>query len=304
MKLSEDRLLRILDNAHLSYDKKDIYADCPMCGQHEFGISLVRDNNPFNCFRKKKCGWNGNAYDLLKHLGIDAPTAPVNLAEMTAIKEVEEESLEIWLPVTQYPIGWKRVYSHPYLDSRGFTEQDYHTYEVGVVRFKNDYVYFAVIMNGKLVGYVGRAIRDKIEPKYNNSLTDFGKAIYGFDEVMEGSVVMVGEGAFDKIAIDRKFSRPNHIAIATFGGKFTEEQIELLKIKGVKKMYLMHESDILKTVKKEAMILSKHFDTKICYIPEGSDPDTMTAGEIEHAVDNAKSSIDFHIGYMKNGLQK
>jgi hypothetical protein len=304
MILSEDKLMRILDNAKISYDKKDIYANCPKCGHNEFGISLVRENNPFNCFRKKKCGWEGNGYDLLKFLGIDMPTAPVNLAEMSSIKEKEVDVLEIWLPEIQYPIGWNRVYDHSYLNERGFTPEDYERYEVGVIRLKNNYVYFAVKMNKKLVGYVGRRLYDWVNPKYNNSITDFSKAIYGYDDVKQGSVVIAGEGALDKKAIDKKLRLPNHVGIATFGGKFTDEQIELLKIKDVKILYLMHESDILNKVKKTAVKLAKHFDTKICYTPKDKDPDTMTVQEMESAYQNATSSIGFNLGYMKNGLQK
>lgn len=304
MILSEDKLKRILTNAKTSYDGKDLYAKCPKCGHNEFGISLVRENNPFNCFRKKKCGWEGNAFDLMKYLGIELPTTPVNLAEMSKISEKEEEVLDIWIPEMMYPIGWKRVMDNEYLNVRGFTPEMYERYEVGVMLLQKNYVNFAVHMNHKLVGYVGRAVHDWVIPKYKNSITDFGKSIYGYDDIKQGDTVVVGEGAFDKIAIDMKLRLPNHVGIATFGGKFTNEQIELLKIKDVKKLYLIHESDILDKVKKTAIKLSKHFDTKICYTPKGKDPDTMTIQELEYAYHNAASSIDFNLGYMKNGLQK
>ena len=87
-------------------------------------------------------------------------------------------------------------------------------------------------MNRKLVGYLGRGVHSNVIPKYKNSVTDFSKALYGFDELYHDVVVLV-EGVLDKRAIDRKVGMP---CVATFGAHISVEQIELLKLKGVKKV--------------------------------------------------------------------
>lgn len=299
---TQERLEQLLNNTKVSYNGKNLEADCPICGQHEFAISLVKENNPFNCYRKKKCGWSGNIYDLLNHFGETLPTTPIDISQkMQPIQEKqEEEMLDLWLDTIPYPVGWKRIYTDPYLESRGWDKNVFERYEVGTMLLQRNRVYFAVHMNRKLVGYLGRATVKDMIPKYKNSVTDFRKALYGFDELWGHEVILV-EGVLDKVAVDYKLGFP---CVATFGAHVSDEQIELLKLKGIKKVWLMHEVDVLSEVKKSANRLARHFETKVCYIPNDADPDEVSAEVLRDAVLGAKDPISFSLDYMKNGLQE
>ena len=69
MKFSREQLEKLLDKTELDRKGENLKAICPWCGKHEFGISILLEGNPFQCFRGNKCGKRGTIFTLLKHLG-------------------------------------------------------------------------------------------------------------------------------------------------------------------------------------------------------------------------------------------
>ena len=53
MKLTIEQLQELFPGAKLDHRNKNLIAQCPSCGQWEFGIS-IDDNHQFGCYRKKK----------------------------------------------------------------------------------------------------------------------------------------------------------------------------------------------------------------------------------------------------------
>jgi len=326
MKLSQKQLENLLQNAHLDYKGKNLYADCPFCGFHEFGISLS-DNHVFNCFRKKHCGRAGNIYSLLKHLGRSKEF--LSEREIDAFEKLEagldeREELDLTLPEIQPPLLWKRVYEDEYLRKRGFQDYQFEKFEVGRSKFNSGYVTFLVRINGVLVGYIGRSDKSKkwidaynegqriigsklVFLRYNNSTTDFAKTLFGIDEVIEGVTtdVILVEGIFSKTKTDVNLYLDHQDQMkccATFGAKLSDYQIQLLKNKGVKRLWFWFEADVLNKVKDIVSKASLYFDVKVSFLDK-KDPNDINEDEAMELLDNAKNWLDFNTSYIKSNLK-
>ena len=65
--LSYEDLTEILDNVKLDGRKRNAITDCPYCGKsHKFGVSLVKESSPWQCF---SCGERGTAWKLCNYFG-------------------------------------------------------------------------------------------------------------------------------------------------------------------------------------------------------------------------------------------
>ncbi len=300
MKVSHDKIKSLLNNCQYDHGNNNFYADCPKCGHHEFGISLNENNHPFQCFRKKKCGWSGNIYTLLKFLNktIDEErNVDINLDLKPLIKiDKGIQNEEIDIPEIKQPLGFKRIYSNKYLEDRGFSKDDFYKYEVGITDIDYKYIDYIVILirqYGKLVGYIGRYPKSKqyIERynkkaeesglrkilRYNNSESDFSKILYGIDEVNDKteSVILV-EGFFDKKNVDSLMNLDKNDVIkclTTFKGSISDSQISLIKKhKNINTVIIMYDNDIINIIKKNASKLLSFFDN-VKVVPLGdSDP--------------------------------
>ncbi len=324
MKLDRLQLEDLISHTHLSEDGRDLYGICPWCGQDEFGISLVQDNHPYNCFRKKACGESGNIYTLLKYLGkvkevlgdreIDVEG---QLGSLTP-EIVEEESMEP-LPTIEPPILWRRVFEDEYLTERGFTDEQFHKFQVGRSRLQRDYVTFLIEMNHVVTGYISRSVKSKewIDAyneeakkingrsylRYKNSTSDFSRMLFGYDEIIRGKTtdVILVEGIFSKtktdVNLDLDCGKTWIRCVATFGAKISDHQIRLLKDKGVKRVWLWFEADVLGKVKSVAAKLSLLFDSHVSYI-KGLDPGDISQEEAIALLENSMSYVDINQNYL------
>lgn len=320
MKLTEQQIKQLISNTHPSQDGQDLYGTCPQCGEDEFGISLTKDNHPFSCFRKAKCGFEGNIYTLLAYLGKtkDFTTKSVN-DELSSFEEQKHLEVDLSLPQVQLPFGWKRVYDDEYLRTRHFTDEQFHKYKVGRSILKKDYVTVLVEMNGVVVAYLSRSVKskewiDKInekrkinkEPKYrryDNSVSDFSKMLFGYDEIVQGETtdIILVEGWLSKTKTDVNLDLDNGAwlkCVATFGAKVSEHQIELLKRKGIKRVYLWFEGDVIDKIKTIAGRLSSHFEVLVGYLPQGRDPNDFDQVEALGVMGNCVSPVEFSMNYI------
>lgn len=282
---------------------------CPVCGKTggKFGIYIgapTRYKEPFmsHCFR---CGHTTKGLDrLLDLLGRPdlrieekASFAPLEIPDFYRIDEPE---IDDSLSVVEMPEGWKRTYSSPYLDSRGFTADDYVYFPVGTTRGLNfrfdDYVVFPITDEGDTVGYVSRHTwnKDAIDEhnadarrrgryeirRYNNSTeNEFVKLLYNYDAIVEDETdtVVLVEGVFDVIALTRKADLyDNHriVPVACFGKKISQTQIYKLQSKGVKTVVVAFDNDARAGIIKAASQLSEYFDVYVaCLRGEGKDFD-------------------------------
>ncbi len=282
----------------------------------------------FNCYRKKICGKAGNIYSLLKKLGRTKEFLSEH--EVNAFEklhgELREEgtTIDLEMDETRPPLMWRRVYDDPYLRSRGFRDQEFQKYEVGRSKYNKDYVTFLVRRDGKLVGYIGRADKSKewidaynakvknegsklVFLRYDNSTSDFSKTLFGIDEVVEGKTdtVILVEGIFSKIQTDINLELDSYDTIkccATFGAKFSDEQAELLRRKGIKFLYFWFEADVLNKIKPIVARASAHFVVRVSYL-DGFDPADIDAEQALELFDSSRNWLDFNTSYLKINLQ-
>lgn len=321
MKLSIEKLKELLPNSVLDRRGKYLKANCPVCGFESFTIS-TENNHLSGCNRKNKCGVVFNLYTLAKLLG---KTSLLNIeGEVGTVEKLEnklfvkEAEIDLKLPKITMPTGWKRIYQHDYLDSRGFIE--YNRYKVGITnidpRFKNNYVIFCLEEEGEIKGYIGRHIwsKEKIEEenerrkkiglkeilRYINSGTDFSKLLMGYEEIVTGvtKTIICVEGAFDKFNVDKILGLHNQEEIkcnATFKCHISDEQIIKWKLKGVETLILFYDPDVIKQIKEVAVLVDLHFKVLIAFNDQGDDAGDITAQQLAKVINNLKTVSEFSI---------
>lgn len=320
MKLTLEKLLDLLPDFKLDHRGKNLIGPCPMCKYNEFGISL-EDGHKFGCYRKAKCGFNGNIFVLLKYLGKLEEVVQEkfkNLPEkiITAQKFEDFEDLEI--ENVDPPMGWRRVYDLPYLNDRGFTEQDYHDYPVGITkldpRLKNHYTIFLTEQEGGLKGWVARRMQPKEEieamnlvrkvnkqpliKRYLNSFSDFAKMCYGIDGVNESTTTLIiVEGIFDKKNTDKLMQLQHQDAIkcvATYKAAISNEQIALIMKHGpnIRDIILLYDSDVIKSIKHSMSILQQYYSVLVGYHAT-KDPGDMNNDDLCQVLETLQSPIEF-----------
>ncbi|GAB6065072.1 DNA primase [Aquifex pyrophilus] len=135
-------------------------------------------------------------------------------------------------------------------------------------------------MQGRVIGFGGRRIREDKSPKYINSpdseVFKKGKNLFGLYEAKdyikeEGYAVLV-EGYFDVIKL---FSDGIRNVVAPLGTALTEEQAKLLS-KYTKKVYILYDGDEAgrkATRKAISLLLDAGIEVYPVELPEGYDPD-------------------------------
>lgn len=325
MKLTRGQIESLIGDCYLDH-RNNLVAKCPYCGYNEWGISLG-DNHPWNCFRKKACGVTGNIYSLLKKLG--RVRGFLTEREVDVFKKLEldlkdgKTVLNMEMPEIKVPFGWRRVYDDPYLRERGITDAQFQKFEVGRSRWNPGYVTFIVRRDGKIVGHIGRSDKSKewidnynekqksegnksVFLRYDNSVSDFSKTLFGIDEVTEETeIVILVEGLFSKIRTDANFKLDGFPWIkccATFGAKFSDEQAELLKRKGVDSLIFWFEADVLNKIKPIVAKASSQFNVAVGYL-KNVDPGDIGPEEANRILRNGKNWLDFNASYVSIDLK-
>jgi 5S rRNA maturation endonuclease (ribonuclease M5) len=322
MRLTLDELKALVDIKRIDRRGDNAYGLCPSCQHDEFGISL-KDNHVFGCFRKKACSFAGNIYTLLRFLGkqiIDVKPGFEPRSLLQGKLFIDKQELDLTLEDVRVPTGWKRVMSHPYLDSRGFTEREYNKFEVGVTsidsRFK-DMVIFKVPQNGTNKGYIARSIKSKKEierinadykekglphkiKRYRNSdTTDFSRLLLGIEECTENtSTVIIVEGLFDKVNTDRVLKLEGEAikCCASFKCGMSPEQIFLLQATtNIDTVILLYDPDVINEIKKVAWDLEKYFNVFVGFEENGKDPGDMNESDFDTVLEHLKTPSQFSV---------
>jgi hypothetical protein len=193
-----------------------------------------------------------------------------------------------------------RVLSYVY--ARGMVSDDVHAYKLRsaykLFSFTGPFVVFPVLYKGLPVGWQGRRVSGKEEPKYVSS-DNIGNWLWPIDTAFtdlvekEKHVVLV-EGVFDAAGMWR-LGIP---AFCTFGKKISEKQVQLLKDLGVRSLSLMWDADAAVTslqkrlggakglrgeIESAALRLKRNFSVKVVDLsnpPDFPDTDKPDPGEI------------------------
>lgn len=280
---------------------------CVFCGKEKHFYVNV-DTLRFSC---KKCWEEGGVYKLLSQLDklylLECATIEQR-EEISKIRDAEEEAaaeapLEP-LPRWKMPIGYKVCTHNHYLQhDRGLTPAVMKRYGLGettlLSKFRN-YILMPVTTNGVITGYLARYASRKVPDdvlRYRNATgADFAKMLYGYDDIVErGATVILVEGVFDKIAVDRRLGLddvPNLKCCATFGKKISDYQRRMLQEKGVTRVILLYDFDAIKEIKKYAFELDKFFVTNIVFTTK-KDIDECTVEETYEVFERMQRPREF-----------
>lgn len=168
------------------------------------------------------------------------------------------------------PLGFRRIYSHPYLESRGLTYLDFCNNVIGITNLESKYKDFVIFLidpttDLKLCkGFVARNTNKFSDKRYRNSSNaDFDRLLYGFSNIdnTTNTLILV-EGIFDKISVDHFLQENNDDTIkccATFGKKITELQLQKLISTNVSNIILIYDQDAIEQLKTYGLRLRQYF---------------------------------------------
>jgi DNA primase len=178
-------------------------------------------------------------------------------------------------------------------------------------RFRHRIIFPIFNLSGKVVGFGGRVLDDKDEPKYLNSpetpIYQKGKILYGLnftkDEIRKkGSAVLV-EGYVDLISL---YQADIKNVVASSGTAFTQDQARLLS-RYAEKVYLLFDADTAgqsATFRSVDLLFSEGVEVFVVSLPKGEDPDSFVnkfgQKELAQKIDQADTFIDF----KRNSLPK
>ncbi len=343
MKLTDDFIKQHLLSPVYSNGKGTHYiCKCPFCKKEDH-LYLQRSTSRTNSrgenisymWECKRCGENGRIRKLFNALG---KLHLINFGKDTKIEErlnlIEKYkkksiSIELDVPDKNPPLGYKRVYENHYLNSRGFTNEQYEMYNVGTTKFGSeykDYVVALITENGICKGYVGRCTYSNKQldeyndclkesgikqrkPRYKNSSnTEFGKLLMGIDEITEQTeVVVIVEGFFDKANVDkllRTYESDTIKVVCSFGKKISIEQITKLAQKGlaIEDILLLYDPDAVEESKRYAFQLSQYFTKVKIGFTKDKDPGDLTYEELDRILDNLEEPLVFSMNKVQKKI--
>lgn len=232
--------------------------DCPYCKRNKLGLLFIEGGLFFHCLRAT-CAERGSFRKLANKLGLTDFTEESTL-QAAPVKKLAYEPL--------MPLFFKRIFSHPYLDKRGFSF--YKRYEVGTSFELPGYVVFLIKIGQDFRGWIARdAMGGKLRYK-NSKHTKFGELLFGISEVRRGDTVYLVEGIFDKFNFDKH--RNTHktkgiSSVATFGARLTSGQLTLLLEKNPKEVIVAYDNDAQEKAKGIVHKLYSYFDKVGLCIP-------------------------------------
>lgn len=325
---------KALEITALSLDKISpkgwMYGRCPFCNDPtKFGMKFNHDRSTyknhlsFNCFRGS-CQEKGTEYNLFKHFNLlhllKERESNVVESPLEAISLENIASVDIEVPEISLPVGWERVYDHPYLRNRGWGDEDFENHCVGITtvisRWK-DYLIFPVYEDQIPKGYVMRSVwKDEDREKYNAHVKDhnrtalesdkltyhfkylnssgtfFEKLLYGIDQLPDTvTTAIIVEGIFDFFNVSSQLSLMTSQTIrclSSFGKKISTAQMIKMKEKGIQNVILLYDPDAIDASKQYLFELTKHFNVRGA-IHLQKDPGEMNRKELIEVIENSKT---------------
>lgn len=253
--------------------------NCIFCIDHANHLGINLKSKVYTCF---KCGEKGNAIKLIQEIdGIPTSQALQIIKEYVGgiytPREKQYQS-KVKLPVNilkEFPKEHKdfligRKYEPDYVIRK------YNLMATGFIGEFNNRIIIPVFHNNRMLSYVGRDITGKSKIPYKNSpdtksIKDPKHCLYNLDSVHDTAIVV--EGIFDAWRIGDG-------AVATFGTKYTHEQ--LLYLKNIKRVFVLYDADATSLAYRLAHDLSAIVkEANVIELDEG-DPDNMSENDVKH----------------------
>lgn len=285
MKTEDFDILKYLDSRSIPYSYSGnnvssgwIGINCQFCLDHSNHLGINLRSKAFSCF---KCAEKGNAVKLVCAIdGCSVPTALSTMKEFGDGTFVPRE--KHYQSKVKFPMGTTKMFSGAaisFLESRRYDAEavitKYDLYLTGPLSDYKHRIIIPVFVNNRIVSFTGRDITGQSGSKYRNSseqysIRDVKQCLYNMDHVYRNRAVVV-EGIFDAWRIGDG-------AVATFGTKYTREQLRLLK--GLKQVFVLYDSDAYSIAEKLAYDLTAFVpQVEILKLSEG-DPDNLTDDDV------------------------
>jgi DNA primase len=307
--------------------------ECPACGGSQHKVFLSVETGLGNCFHGS-CGKTFNLWTFAAALtGFDKRQTAQMFDEIASMsgwkpkkKKVEPAPVfdgELKFPVS-VPVN-KTTGSISYLDTRGISIEECVSFQLricrdGVFNYKDEdgadkkstfsgrIIIPIFDLSGKLVTFQGRDYTGMAERKYlfPPRLPSTARFLYNgqraFAEKWEH--VVMGEGAFDVIAIQKAIDIAGDImnagAIGSFGKKLTLDatlgqntqlnDLIALKANGTKRITILWDGEkgALHSAAVAAHKLKSYgFEMYIGFLPQGCDPAEVDTAAVQHAIRRA-----------------
>lgn len=171
-------------------------------------------------------------------------------------------------------------------------------------RFRNRITFPIFNLSGKIVGFGGRVLDDKDEPKYLNSpetpIYQKGKILYGLnlskDEIRQKESAILVEGYVDLISL---YQAGIKNVVASSGTAFTQTQARLLS-RYAEKVYLFFDADTAgqsATFRSVDLLFSEGIEVFVVSLKQGEDPDSFLrkfgVEAVREKIQKARPLIDF-----------
>lgn len=310
---------------------------CTKCGNEDGSrLSFIFDeHSSASSFRCVKCGfscrlekylWLIHKSEYITKYRDLKPEIILNKKELFTTKNLIDLNP---LPKVLLPVLFKRIKYSDYLYKRGLSLQIYKYWIIGktdIIKHLKDYVIFVITENNIPVGWVGRCCKSKDEiQKYNDTHkyqilrwtnsknTDFGKIVFGLDEITENTKkIIIVEGISSKLNVDSKYKTWNQEEIkcvCTFGKKISETQIAKIFNKAIslEEIILFYDvSDAIVEEKKASFNILKECNINVFVTyhnfknEDGSykDAGDMSKEELDWTLKNTKNIFDFYYNIL------
>ncbi len=182
-------------------------------------------------------------------------------------------------------------------------------------RFRNRIVFPIFNLSGKVVGFGGRVLNEKDEPKYLNSpespIYQKGKILYGLnfskDEIRKNASAVLVEGYVDLLSL---YQAGIKNVVASSGTAFTADQARLLS-RYAEGVYLLFDADTAgqsATFRSVDLLFSEGVEVFVVSLPKGEDPDSFVkkfgAEEVGKRIEQAQTFIDFKRGSLPKDFEE
>jgi len=296
----ESQILELLEKLSISIESQTSQEFNLFCPFHKNRNSpafyINRKTGLWQCFNPS-CGKKGNFRQLYKALtgkpyGKDIKLDPIALKkeiEKGFFKKEHTEDLDI----VDIEIDFSKeedVVLLQGITNRGITLETLEYFEVGFSRVKERIVIPVRDQSYKLVGYIGRAIREDQEPRYLYN-RGFRRADYLFNlqNAKSFNSCIITEGSVDAMAIHQS-GYPN--VVSTLGAQVTSSQVKMMK-RYFDSIIIFSDNDEAGEAMKCAIIdLCRG---KEIYTVENStglkDPGEMNKQQIQNIIENKKLTI-------------
>ncbi|MFA5396361.1 MAG: hypothetical protein WC346_10175 [Methanogenium sp.] len=285
MKSSDFDIIRYLQdrNVVITYSGKNVSRgwigiNCIFCIDPSNHLGINLQSKAFSCH---KCAEKGNAIQFIQAMDGVSTSVAISImkqyeggAFVPAEKHYQEK--------VKMPIGASKKFHENhlrYLEYRRFNPdrviKEYDLFATGPIGDYKHRIIIPVKFNNRLISFVGRDITGQAQIPYKNSsenysIKDVKQSLYNMDSVLLNRAVIV-EGIFDAWRIGDG-------AVATFGTKYTREQLRLLK--GLKQVFVLYDADAIPIAHKLAYDLTSLVrQVEVLELSEG-DPDNLTDDDV------------------------